>query len=276
MSIVKVATIQFEPKLFHVQENCVRIAEYISSTQADIIVFPELATCGYFFINRKEVTLASLEFVSPEMNEFQRLATVFGRIVIVGFAEQFDHAYYNSAAVFHPDKQKSRVYRKTHLFYKERFVFNEGDTGFFVIHDEERDVKIGTMICYDWRFPESARSLALHGADLIVCPSNLVTHIWTSVMPTRAIENKVYLAVANRWGNEERTIHETDGTESTEVLSFNGQSSIYSYNGEILAQSLAVGDDVRIVEIEPQKTRDKSFNAYNHIFDDRRSKFYSI
>jgi predicted amidohydrolase len=60
------------------------------------------------------------------------------------------------------------------------------------------------MICYDWRFPEATRSLAHAGADLIVCPSNLVTNVWHKVMPARALENKVYLAVANRIGIESK------------------------------------------------------------------------
>jgi predicted amidohydrolase len=166
-----------------------------------------------------------------------------------------------------PDKKQSRIYRKTHLFYRERFIFDEGNSGFFVIDDQDRDIRIGTMICYDWRFPEASRTLGMLGADLVVCPSNLVTHIWPKVMPARAIENKVYLAVPNRFGSE---------TANGESVSFNGMSGIWSYNGDLMAQADRVGESVITADIEPSKTRDKSFNEFNDIIKDRRPKYYKI
>jgi predicted amidohydrolase len=158
------------------------------------------------------------------------------------------------------------VYRKSHLFAREKHCFDPGDTGFFVVHVPERDLRIGMMICYDWRFPEAARTLALKGADLIVAPSNLVTHIWRAVMPARAVENKVYLAVANRCGPD---------VNNGEELSFNGQSAIYSYNGDVLASANATEPAVIIAEIEPERTRTKSFNEWNDIFADRRPDLYA-
>jgi predicted amidohydrolase len=157
------------------------------------------------------------------------------------------------------------VYRKTHLFYKETLGFTPGDSGFFTIYIEHLDCTIGTMICYDWRFPESARALALQGADLIVCPSNLVTHIWRMAMPVRAFENKVYLAVANRTGAEHN---------AGEDVSFNGQTAIYGYNGNVLSDASAEGDAIVIAEIQPEQTRDKAFNSINDIFKDRREDMY--
>ena len=84
-------------------------------------------------------------------------------------------------------------------------------------------------------------------------------------MPARAIENKVYLAVANRTGLEEA---------NDETVLFNGLSGIWSYNGDRIASAEAVEDCVLSVEIEPEKTRDKSFNEFNDIFADRRTEFY--
>jgi predicted amidohydrolase len=121
------------------------------------------------------------------------------------------------------------------------------------------------MICYDWRFPESARTLALKGADVIVCPSNLVTHVWRMAMPVRAFENKVYLAVANRTGAEHN---------AGEDVSFNGQTAIYSYTGTVLVDASATDDAVVIAEIDPSETRSKSFNSINDIMKDRREEWY--
>ena len=155
--------------------------------------------------------------------------------------------------------------RKTHLFYKEHFVFSKGNTGFFVVYDKKNQINIGTMICYDWRFPESSRTLGLKGADLIVCPSNLITDLWHKVMPARAIENKVYLAVANRTGIEK---------SGDEELLFKGESGIWDYKGKIMAKASAEKDEILFAEIFPERTRNKSFNEYNDIFKDRRPEYY--
>jgi predicted amidohydrolase len=104
------------------------------------------------------------------------------------------------------------------------------------------------MICYDWRFPEAARTLGFKGADLIVCPSNLVTKIWHLAMPARSIENKVYLAVSNRFGNEVR---------NNENLLFNGMSAIWDFNGSLLQAANKEGDEILKCSINPEYTRNK-------------------
>ncbi|MFW5702332.1 MAG: nitrilase-related carbon-nitrogen hydrolase, partial [Bacteroidota bacterium] len=135
----------------------------------------------------------------------------------------------------------------------------------FNIYYAPRDINIGTMICYDWRFPEAARTLALNGADLIICPSNLVTDVWHLVMPARALENKVYLAVANRIGRE---------SSCGEELFFNGKSAIYGYNGQPMAIAGPEEEIVLSAEIDPAATRDKKFNEFNDLFSDRRPEMY--
>jgi predicted amidohydrolase len=122
------------------------------------------------------------------------------------------------------------------------------------------------MICYDWRFPEAARTLALQGADLIACPANLVTTLSGKVFPARAIENKVYVAVANRIGEE---------CLGEETLLFRGESAIYDYVGERMAQASFGNEEILYAEIDPQSTRKKSFNSVNDIFKDRRPDMYS-
>jgi predicted amidohydrolase len=134
-----------------------------------------------------------------------------------------------------------------------------------VIEDRARDIKIGTMICYDWRFPEAARTLGMKGADLIICPSNLVTDVWQISMPSRALENKCYLAVANRIGSERR--------QGDELL-FKGRSAIYSYNGQDFGIASSEKEEVVTADIDPAATRDKSFNEINDIYSDRRPEFY--
>ncbi len=123
------------------------------------------------------------------------------------------------------------------------------------------------MICYDWRFPEAARTLALEGADLIALPSNLVTKFWPRAMPARALDNHIYLIVANRIGKEIR---------NDEELVFNGKSVIYDYNGTELAIAPSEEETVITTTIYPEKSRNKSINQINDIFKDRKIKYYKL
>ncbi len=262
---MKVAAIQFCPKHSSPDENLRSIEQYLRSTEADLIVFPELSTTGYCFQSFDETRALALPLSSERFNALQSLCDEQKKTVALGFIECEGDKVYNSCLILIPGIQQRHVYRKTHLFYKERYCFHEGNTGFKVFDDPQHGLRVGVMICYDWRFPESARSLALQSADIIVCPSNLVTHIWPKVMPARAIENKVYLIVANRWGAEQL---------AGEEIRFNGLSAIYSYNGEALVSSPAEGDSCIIAEVDPELTRNKSFNAENDILQDRRPQYY--
>jgi len=262
---MEISVVQFAPTLFNREINHDFVFNSIKSINSDLIIFPELCLSGYFFLSREEASDHAIDFQSDIIKNYADLATELDRIIILGFAERSVNNIYNSAAMLFPDKKFNFVYRKTHLFYKEYLAFDKGNTGFFVIDYTPKDIKIGTMICYDWRFPEAARSLGLLGAELIACPSNLVTPLWPRVMPARAIENKVYLAVANRYGTEER---------NNETLLFNGKSAIYDYNGNPLKQAPASGDEVLTVQIKQELTRDKSFNSVNHIFNDRLTDMY--
>lgn len=264
---MKIAICQFAPKFKDFENNYHYLAEKINAINADIIVFPELSLSGYYFLSREEIAPYCISADSTILNEIQNLSTKLNKIISFGFAERYDDKFFNSATITFPNKNLTRNYRKTHLFYKEQNCFSPGDSGFFVIEDLERDIKIGVMICYDWRFPESARTLGLLGADLIICPSNLVTSLWHKVMPARAIENKTYLAVANRIGTE---------INGEEELLFKGESAIYDYNGNELAKADAISESVIIAEIFPEKTRDKSFNPINDIFKDRRPDLYKL
>jgi 5-aminopentanamidase len=263
--MLKLSVVQFCPELNQKEHNLKRINEFIDKSDSELIVFPELATTGYFFLSKEETMQYAETADGDTISSLQAKSTDSGKIIVIGFIERENEKVFNSAAVITPDKSFTSIYRKTHLFYRERFCFDEGDSGFFVIDYKPLDLKIGTMICYDWRFPEASRSLGILGADLIVCPSNLVTNIWHLAMPARAIENKVYLAVANRTGIESRV---------GEELVFTGMSAIYSYNGSSLVKAGKGEDTTLTVYIEPEKTRDKSFNPYNDIFKDRRPDMY--
>ncbi len=259
------SVIQFEPHFGDVEANYEAVLLYVKNSQCDIIVFPELCLTGYDFASKDEA-LEYADSIDEIVNhQLNQLAIDTGKVIVLGYPEKQADKIYNAVTVYYPQSEYNYTYRKIHLFFRERFIFDEGDLGFLVKYYPPLDINIGAMICYDWRFPEAARTLALRGADLIVCPSNLVTNVWHIATPARALENKVYLAVANRIGIENR---------NGEELLFNGESRIYSYNGSELAKSPRASESIIYAEIFPEKTRDKSFNEFNDIFADRRTGFY--
>ncbi|MFM7773845.1 MAG: nitrilase-related carbon-nitrogen hydrolase [Candidatus Kapaibacterium sp.] len=263
-STCRVASVQFAPVLFDVDGNCRRMLDLIPSIDADVIVFPELATSGYFLLSGDEARSVAMDLSHESMMAFRRVSDSSGITLVIGFAERNGDEVFNAAVIMRPGLEPT-VYRKTHLFYKERHCFSEGDTGFFVTEEPRTGARLGVMICYDWRFPEAARTLALRGADIVVCPSNLVTTLSGKVMPARAIENKVNLVVTNRWGVE---------TRGEESLVFRGESAIYDYHGERLLASPPAADDVIIADLDFLSTRNKMFNSINDIFADRRPDHY--
>lgn len=262
---MKVAIVQFKPNFKQLESNLEYIKNKSEDVDADLVCFPEMATSGYFFISRDELRPFTFDFSSEIIQTFQDISTKFNRIIIFGFPERSGEKYFNSAAIIFPEEGLSCVYRKTHLFYKEKLIFDPGDTGYFVKFYRTFDLNLGVMICYDWRFPEASRSLAILGADLIACPSNLITKVWTTAIPTRALENHLYFMVANRIGVE---------INNNEQVEFNGKSGIWNYNGELITLASPTDEQVLICEIEPAKSRSKKINAFNDVFADRRPEMY--
>lgn len=264
---MKISVVQFAPIFGDKNRNIIRMTDITEKSTVDLIVFPELSTTGYFFNSFEESKKFAEKSDGSTVNHFEKISKRLNKIIIFGFPEldEFGNVF-NSAITILPNGN-SYIYRKTHLFYKEFFAFKPGNTGFYNIYFQPFDINIGVMICYDWRFPEAARTLALKGSDLIVCPSNLVTDVWHISMPSRALENKVYLAVANRTGKEAR---------SDEILNFKGQSAIWSYNGNLLVKADETEESELVAEIFPEKTRNKSFNDFNNIFLDRKPEYYLI
>lgn len=155
------------------------------------------------------------------------------------------------------------TYRKIHLFNREKFYFDPGDKPLAV--STIKDTKIGIMVCYDWIFPEVARSLAILGAEVICQPANLVLSYCQNVMLTRCLENRVFSVTANRIG-EENFEHDS--------LEFTGQSQIVAPNGDLLYRADSKKELIYIHDIEQKDASNKNITKFNNIFDDRRPNFY--
>ncbi len=258
---MKIGGVQFNPKIFEVEENLERALKLVEGFEGDLVIFPELAFSGYLFNSKEEITRVAFYngTIEKKMMDFSEKHSC---AVVYGYAEREGNIFYNSSMLIFPSGKK-RVYRKTHLFFEEKKLFQPGNTGFFV--EEFRGVRIGLAVCFDWFFPESFRTLALLGADVIAHSANLVMPYCQGSNVYTSIQNRVYIATANRWGEEEN---------NGKRLTFTGQSQVTSPRGNILVRGPVKGDVLLTAEIDPQTSRDKNINEFNDIFKDRRSEFY--
>ncbi len=261
---MKAAAIQFEPRFGDIDGNARRLAELVEPVDADLFVMPELALSGYLFESVGEAMGLSQ---SPDGREFDGLAALARKkdaVLILGFAERAEEGLYNSSLLLAPDGNR-HVYRKIQLFNTEKEVFLPGDRPPAVI--DVKGVGLGMMICFDWIFPEVARTLALLGADILCHSTNLVLPYCQDAMVTRSIENRIFSIVANRVGTEKRA-----GME----LTFTGQSEIVTPRGRVLERADVTGEAVLIHEIDPAEARDKQITPRNNIHDDRRTDLYRL
>jgi predicted amidohydrolase len=259
-----VGFVQFQPVRYDVEANQAAIAALLRDVRADLLVLPELANSGYLYAAQDELA----PFSEPSDGSGPFLATLIaqaaqtGGAIVTGFSEWADGKLYNSAAAVDVNGV-IQVYRKTHLFAGEKGLFTPGDTGFQVF--SYRDVRVGMMVCFDWHFPESARTLALRGAQVIAHPSNLVLPYCQTAMVTRCLENRVFAVTTNRYGTED-----IPGTS----LTFTGASQVMSPRGDRLAEAPVTGDCVRVIEIDPTLADVKQINPYNDLLADRRPELY--
>src|SRR5262249_1905702 len=143
-------------------------------------------------------------------------------------------------------------------------LFDAGETAPPVLHVS--DVGVGLMICFDWVFPEVARTLALRGAQILAHPSNLVMPWCQAAMLTRSLENRVFSIPATRTGSEPKP----DGSTTT----FPGRSQVVSPRGELLLRAPQTGELAAAIEIDPAEALDKHINPRNDLFAERRPELY--
>jgi len=241
-------------------KNINKIENILERTNADMLVFPELALSGYEIENKKELKKYSHAADEEIFKGIIRISREKSMAVVFGFAEKEKSKIYNSSMLI-DEKGKRYIYRKSHLFFREKILFDRGETGFFI--SKVKGAKVGMMICFDWFFPEAMRTLALAGAEIIAHPSNLVMPYCQFAMKTRCLENRVFAITSNRVGVEKKT-------------KFTGKSQITGTKGEILAKADEGKERIRIVEINPYDAKNKKINKMNNIFDDRRKELYVL
>jgi 5-aminopentanamidase len=232
-----------------------------------LVVLPEMATTGYFISDRLG------ELAEPEDGPTaQHLAAITrnaGLHLAVGMAISEGGKFYDAQLLFGPDGTRLATYRKAHLFSTERQWFAAGDSPSVV---DTAIGRIGMTICYDLIFPEYTRRIVDLGADLIINSTNWITNDfqrdrwgWSgatvqALAATRALENGVWLAMANCIGSEW-------------IFDSIGHSCVVAPSGKIVA-SVGSGQGIAVGEVEFQSEDLDRWKSVATYLGDRRPELY--
>jgi len=246
--IIKIAAVQTDPKFMQVKNNLDTMMNRIreaAQEKASLIVFPECSLTGYVFSSREEALPFAETIPGPSTESVHSLCQELKVHVVFGLLEEEEDRLYNALALVGPDGLIAG-YRKNHLPFLgvDRFV-DPGDRP-FQVHSTPIG-KIGLHICYDILFPESARIMALEGAEIIVLSTNFPAgrgEVLNCVARARAIENRVNVVLSDRVGNERG-------------FGFAGLSNIVSAAGEVLSISSPDREEIIYGEVSLSEARQK-------------------
>jgi 5-aminopentanamidase len=194
-------------------------AQLAADLGAELLIFPELFLSGY---NIGDSAWKLAEPVNgSSLKRAREIARTHHIALVFGYPERSGLEVYNSSVLIDSAGMQVSNYRKMHLFGpEEKRLFTSGDQ--FVLH-EMNGWQLGLLICFDIEFPESARALALQGAQLLVIPTAITdTRIAEITIPARALENQLFIAYINRTGTEDD-------------LTYSGKSCIVGPDGTVLA-----------------------------------------
>lgn len=243
---------------------------------ANIILLQELFETPYFCQHQKfqYMELATTLEENPAVEHFKKLAKELDVVLPISFFERAGNTQFNSIAIIDADGEILGVYRKTHipdgLPYAEKFYFTPGDTGFKVWNTKYG--RIGVGICWDQWFPETARSFALQGAEILLFPTAIGSEPtlekdsrihWRNTMAGHAAANMMPVVASNRIGRE---------TDEDSEMTFYGSSFIADNHGEIVEQADDCTETVLVHEFDlDELARERREWG---IFRDRRPEMY--
>jgi len=263
---MRIGWIQTRPIYGDAQANLSTIRHVLESTHSDLWVLPELFASGYLFGSRSELErLAEPIPDGPTTRGLIDLAARGDSAIVAGIPELGpDGRIFNSAVAVDTGGLRAH-YRKIHLFDCEKDWFDPGDLPLSVV--PLAGARVGMMICFDWRFPETARTLTLMGAQIIAHPSNLVQPYCQAAMITRALENRVFTITTNRIGTEDR---------NGRSMAFTGGSRIVAPDGSVLSDGPTGDAASEVVTIDATLADSKFVTEQNDLVRDRRPSFYRL
>jgi len=249
---------------------------------AQIILLPELFEAPYFCIEQdnRHLNLACSVAENRAVRYFSDVARELGVVLPISFFERAGPVFFNSIAILDADGRNLGLYRKSHIpngpGYQEKTYFSPGDTGFKAW--DTRFGRIGVGICWDQWFPETARSMALLGAELLFFPTaigsepppalpvNSRDH-WQRTQQGHAAANLTPLIASNRYGVE-RSIQDPEGL----YIRFYGSSFIADPTGAKVAEAAEEGDAVLTATFDLEQLAQLRNNWF--VFRDRRPDLY--
>jgi N-carbamoylputrescine amidase len=263
-------------------ERAEQLVRRAAAAGAQIILLPELFETPYFCIEQdaRHLQLAHPLAENPAVRHFAAVAGELGVVLPISFFERAGPAYFNSIAILDADGRNLGVYRKSHIpngpGYQEKNYFSPGDTGFRVW--KTRFARIGVGICWDQWFPETARVMALMGAELFFFPTaigsepppalpvNSREH-WQRTQQGHAAANLTPLIASNRYGVE-RSLQDPQGL----FIRFYGSSFIADATGAKVAEAPEEGDAVLTHTFDLAQVAQLRDNWF--VFRDRRPELY--
>ena len=286
MRKVKYAGIQMQCTK-SVEENIAKADKMVrkaASEGAKIILLPELSERQFFCQERNyDYYLYARSLEEDEaVNHFKKVAAELEVVLPISFYEKDVNVFYNTTAVIDADGSVLGIYRKTHIpddhYYQEKFYFTPGDTGFKVW--DTRYGKIGIGICWDQWFPETARGMAVQGAEILFYPTAIgsepilevdsMPH-WRRCMQGHAACNVIPVVAANRIGEEYVEPSDENGGQKSSLV-FYGSSFVTDSTGEIVMQ--ASRDKEEIVYGESDLDENRDLRVSWGLFRDRRPQMY--
>jgi predicted amidohydrolase len=268
---MRVGLAQCEPVLGDVAGNLERVLGYLSAADdegCDLVVFPECALSGYMFASRAEAQAAAVPVDGDEVKALLEACHEHMVHCVIGVLVRVADELWNTALLLGPDGLIGR-YDKTHIPPLGADNYVVPGQGPYQVHASTIG-RIGLQICYDWRFPEVTRSLALAGADLVVMPtcSPATSSELAGYVPrTRAVENAIFFVMVNRVG--------PDGG-----VDFLGRSQVVDPEGHVLIDA---GDRAGLVTVDidvdqaRRKEREQGDGLYElAIMADRRPELYQL
>ena len=286
MRQVTIATIQMKCSI-SVKENLVKAENMVREAAergANVTLLPELFERPYFCQERRYEYYEFAKSIEENdaIRHFLPIAKELSVVLPISFYEKAGNRLYNSIAVIDADGTLLGVYRKTHIpddhYYQEKFYFCPGDTGFQVWKTRYGNIGIG--ICWDQWFPETARSLAVLGAEMILYPTAIgsepilecdsMPH-WRRCMQGHAGCNLLPVAAANRIGTERVTPCKENGNQSSSIIVY-GSSFITDETGEIVADGCRDQEEILTATFDLDEVAEKRLSW--GIFRDRRPECY--
>lgn len=268
--MTRVVCCQLAPQLLNLEANRTLALNAIRAALqagAKLIVLPELVTSGYIFASREEAASVAITADDDLLADWARAAGAEGAVIVGGFCERDAHGrLYNSAAIVDGSGVRA-VYRKLHLWDRERLWFTAGSEAPPVV--ETAAGRIGVIVCYDLEFAEMTRMMGLGGTDILAVPTN-----WPlGPRPPGERPPEVVMAMAAaRMNRMAIACCDRSGTERGQA--WTAGTSIIDRSGWVVATPTA--DGMATAELDLLAGRDERLSPRNDLFGDRRTDVYDL